>query len=203
MAAVPLGIGIGGAFLEGRKRGAAEARPRPDAGPLWFWREAIVVGAITMGTMLVALRPGVLHPLSPSLAALAHDVHQRKLSDADADKLRRGYYEDLVDFSRLNDELYWLRYRMSPENFDRRLANLPRPGDIAYAYPPSSKKVFNGVQHTFNSHGMRDREYTVQRPPGTFRIALVGSSHQAGRGVNDDETCENIVEDQLNREFAP
>jgi len=45
---------------------------------------------------------------------------------------------------------------------------------------------------------MRDREYERERPPGTYRIVLLGSSHEVGSGVKDDETFENLVEDRLN-----
>ena len=45
---------------------------------------------------------------------------------------------------------------------------------------------------------MRDRDYTVAKPAGTFRIALLGSSIDMGWGVGDDETYENLLEDWLN-----
>ena len=46
---------------------------------------------------------------------------------------------------------------------------------------------------------MRDREYDKQKPAGTYRFVLLGSSHEVGSGVKDDETFENLVEDRLNR----
>jgi hypothetical protein len=45
---------------------------------------------------------------------------------------------------------------------------------------------------------MRDREYAQQKPAGTFRIALFGTSIEMGSGVNEDETYENLLEDRLN-----
>jgi lysophospholipase L1-like esterase len=45
---------------------------------------------------------------------------------------------------------------------------------------------------------MRDREYTIAKPPGTFRIAFVGDSIGAGWGVNDDEGFEPLLEQSLN-----
>jgi hypothetical protein len=39
--------------------------------------------------------------------------------------------------------------------------------------------------------------------PDTFRIALVGSSHDMGMGVEDDQTYENLAEDRLNAELGP
>jgi lysophospholipase L1-like esterase len=51
---------------------------------------------------------------------------------------------------------------------------------------------------TTNSHAMRDREYTLEKPAGTYRIAITGASHTMGTGVGDLESFENLVEDRLN-----
>src|SRR5207248_10353208 len=48
---------------------------------------------------------------------------------------------------------------------------------------------------------MRDREYTTIKPPNTYRIVLLGASHDQGSGVKVDETYENVVEDRLDREI--
>jgi hypothetical protein len=50
---------------------------------------------------------------------------------------------------------------------------------------------------------MRDRDYEMQKPAGTYRFALMGASHSMGTGVGDDESYENVVEDRLNREMTP
>jgi len=49
-----------------------------------------------------------------------------------------------------------------------------------------------------NRLGMRDREYAEIKPANTYRIVLLGASHDMGTGVNDNETYENLVEDRLN-----
>jgi hypothetical protein len=40
----------------------------------------------------------------------------------------------------------------------------------------------------------------MKPPPGTCRIALLGSSPEMGSGVSDDQVWEKILEDRLNRE---
>jgi hypothetical protein len=45
---------------------------------------------------------------------------------------------------------------------------------------------------------MRDREYEKIKPANTYRIVLLGSSHDMGMGVKDGQTYENLVEDNLN-----
>lgn len=52
-----------------------------------------------------------------------------------------------------------------------------------------------------NSFGMRDREYTQEKAPGTFRIAVLGGSYEMGSGVPQDSVFENLLEKMLNDSF--
>ena len=57
-------------------------------------------------------------------------------------------------------------------------------------------RVFNYYRKTVttNRWGMRDREFDLAKPPGTFRIGLFGESHTFGNGVADEEVYEQLVE---------
>jgi len=66
---------------------------------------------------------------------------------------------------------------------------------------PSVSTFLGGAPISSNSLGMRDREYDATKPPNTYRIVLLGASHEQGSGVKVDETYENVVEDRLNREL--
>jgi hypothetical protein len=63
---------------------------------------------------------------------------------------------------------------------------------------PSTSTSFSATRVTSNRFGMRDREYEKMKPTNTYRFVLLGSSHEMGTGVKDDETFENLVEDRLN-----
>jgi hypothetical protein len=47
---------------------------------------------------------------------------------------------------------------------------------------------------------MRDKDYELKPPPGTCRIALIGTSPELGSSVSDDQVWETVLEDHLNRE---
>ncbi|MCB1153066.1 SGNH/GDSL hydrolase family protein, partial [bacterium] len=51
---------------------------------------------------------------------------------------------------------------------------------------------------TINALGMRDPERTLEKPPGTFRIVVLGSSTTFGAEVSDGETFPNYAEEILN-----
>lgn len=45
-----------------------------------------------------------------------------------------------------------------------------------------------------NSNGFRDGEHALAKPPGTFRIVVIGDSVAAGQGVRPDETFARVLE---------
>ena len=61
-----------------------------------------------------------------------------------------------------------------------------------------------GPDHNFqsNSFGIRDKEYSLKKPEGTKRMALMGSSYQMGSGVNNNQVFEAIAEERMNRELV-
>jgi hypothetical protein len=201
---IPLGIGVAGVLFGGRQReGARAGAPKADTKDP-FWRE---VATTTFGAaffILIALKPAILTPISPHLSGLVGDIRARaSLNAADVERLRRGYYEDLGDITRFNSEL-WNVMGGAPADWYRGVnQDKPRTDVLRIEFGAPSTAIFRGATRTINSLGMRDREYSVVPPPNTFRIALLGSSHDMGSGVGDAETYENLVEDRLNAELGP
>jgi hypothetical protein len=201
---IPAAIGVLGVALRHRKRevfgngnGAAQADT-----PLLF--QAAVVSLIAALLITVALQPGLLKPLSPTLASFVNDLRDRhaELNAAESKKLIRGYYEDLGNAARFNGEL-WMMLGNQPLDWKGSVPLRLRNDAIEKELVPSTKTIATGTTRTVNSLGLRDREYPVEPSPNTFRIGLVGSSHDMGWGVEDDETYENVLEDRLNRELGP
>ncbi|MGB5557647.1 MAG: SGNH/GDSL hydrolase family protein, partial [Paracoccaceae bacterium] len=201
---IPLGIGALGVLFGGRQREVSRAGAgsvRVEGG---FWREATMVTVGAAALILIALQPGLLTPISPQLSNLVSDVRARApLNAADVELLRRGYYEDLGDITRFNIEL-WEVMGDTPPGWMGKFNQLRNRTDgIRNEFIPSTTSVSKGATRTINSHGMRDREYPLVPGQDTFRIALLGSSHDMGDGVEDDETYENVVEDRLNADLGP
>jgi lysophospholipase L1-like esterase len=55
-----------------------------------------------------------------------------------------------------------------------------------------------GAEVAINSQGLRDKEYTLTKPAGTYRIMMLGDSTTFGWGVPADATVAKILERQLN-----
>ncbi len=197
LAGVPLGLGVLRVLFDDHKRDGG-----PGTAAKAFWPQAAFIAVSALAFIVVALRPITLAPLSPRLATLVSDVREGRLNDADKKRLVRGYYENLADGTRFNDELAKM-YTGRPRDWAESPQTRDRADAIGTEFVPSTSMVFKGALRTINSFGMRDREYMLERVPDSVRIALVGVSNDAGSGVKDDETYENVVEDRLNRELGP
>jgi len=94
-------------------------------------------------------------------------------------------------------------------------ALLPAPPDdtrqpqIAYRYDPEIRYVLAPNQQgwiddgwmTINSLGFRGRDVVTPKPPGSFRVVVIGDSVTMGWGVGDNETYSAQLEELLHRRF--
>ena len=124
------------------------------------------------------------------------------LNARDAALQHRGYYEQLDVRGTLNarvqDQLGGARHDWRDPASVGILRD--RKDLIERDLVPSLSVDWNGNRFSTNSFGMRDHEYSLEKPPGTLRIALLGPSHVMGNGVTDGDTFEQVFEDRLNRE---
>jgi hypothetical protein len=165
--------------------------------PFHFWPSAatVAIGALcllTAPTIAIRAFPG----FKPEVARLHGDV----LNSRDMALQRRGYYEEL-DVGRM-DNRQW-RQIGKPADWGKGVKEFYRQRSdfMLTDINPSVSTFLGGAPIRSNSLGMRDREYVAIKPPNTYRIVLLGASHEQGSGVKEDETYENVVEDRLNREL--
>ena len=69
--------------------------------------------------------------------------------------------------------------------------------DVAYELAPSTSGHARGCDVLVNSLGLRDREYPMEKPPGTYRILTVGDSVTFGYGVAVEESYPKQLEEML------
>ncbi|WP_435017392.1 SGNH/GDSL hydrolase family protein [Tundrisphaera sp. TA3] len=159
---------------------------------------------------LAVLALGVI-PLPAGWAvSVRDDARSLGLNRADRAENAGGYYEGLIGGAGANRR--GARSALDSSLIGRAIAwNRVQAADITrgldgdflqFDLKPDQDKVVFGERFTTNSRGLRDREYAIEKPEGTFRIALLGSSIDMGWGVATDETYENRLEDWLNAEAA-
>jgi hypothetical protein len=171
-------------------------------------RPARVCFAQTLALLLLGLVPV---PLGWARArSVFESARSAGLSRADREGAGGGYYEGLIgrgDGARGDGNDLSLRLLGKPAEWARfSAANvcqaLPDGDFLQFDLKPNVRKPLFGHDFTTNSHGMRDREYPVEKPENTFRVAVLGSSMDMGWGVGTDETYVNLLEDWLNAHAA-
>ncbi len=86
---------------------------------------------------------------------------------------------------------------------DPEARDLPEIQGMAGLLEPNARGRDQGVLYTTNSAGFRGPEIAVAKPPGTFRIVIVGDSFTMGSGVRYEETYAALLSEALNRSDDP
>jgi hypothetical protein len=131
-------------------------------------------------------------------------LRAQSLNRRDGEQFQRGYYENLVEVRKFQDAELWRILEKVPHDRSLGAAGLSRPtGDqLDYELVPHARGRFVGAMVEVNRWGMRDRDYSRTRPPGTFRVAVLGPSITMASGVAAGEGFEALVEERLNAERA-
>ena len=165
------------------------------------WWESEPATLMILVAVLALGQPVVTSALGWPASAILPSLRQGRLNVNDARLLERGYYENLLSVDRFNSQL-WELYTRRPADAAVNFADTPvvrrTGGFLDTELVPSKEIVFNGARLTTNRWGFRDAEYDKVRPPDTYRMAMLGSSHALGWGVANHETFENLAESQLN-----
>lgn len=166
------------------------------------WRRAVVTCLVPALCLLSLTRPRITSQFGESTASLIATLRGLQANEYDEDVMERGYYEDLMDLSRSNPQLdQLLRQRPATWLKLEQTDAVVSTGDYRMKeLIPSKKTMVNGWTLTTNRWGLRDRDYPLEKPTGTFRIVLLGASTAMGWGVEDHETFEELLEQRLNRQ---
>jgi hypothetical protein len=175
-----------------------------EADPKQFPRQA-ALASMGIGGLLLAAAPVFTERVPLETQVVLRDLRRGDLNPRDAERLQRGYYENLIGVNALNSRL-WEVYAQRPDDW-QFIAETPagrETGDfIDKELVPGAEIVFHGAPLRVNRWGMRDADYEKTPRPDVTRIALFGASYTFGSGVGDEEDFESLVEDRLNRDRAP
>jgi hypothetical protein len=154
-----------------------------------------------MALIALLVQPSLTSGFSISARQMVHNLRLGELNRRDAGLLQQGYYENL-NANNFSSQV-WDVYAAKPKDWqflwDTDASELRSDFQRIHLIP-SRRVLFNGQVLTTNSLGLRDREYTLAKPPGVIRIALMGPSYVMGDGVADEHVFDNLVEDRINSE---
>lgn len=133
-------------------------------------------------------------------------VRSRELNLIDLENLNAGYYEGLLNQSVGTTSLagFLAPPSASPEKATEKLE--PSPGEqqapfLLHEYMPNVDVEVPAIGERIitNRFALADREYTLEKPSATYRIAFLGDSVVRGYRVTQELRFESLLEEQLNR----
>ncbi len=144
-----------------------------------FERSAIASVAILLGLLVLIKLPASIQNTRAGRLAdrVLSKIRVSNFKAEDLETLDAGYYEGLRKEGSVDPSL---RFR---DDF------------LEYDYKPNLHLKVAGLGRTTNSFGMYDREYTVEKLPHTWRIALLGDSMALGPFGHN---YESLLENRLN-----
>jgi hypothetical protein len=124
---------------------------------------------------------------------------------ANDESLAQGYYEALIAGR---------QSEASPKSQEPPPSWVPFGGEqtgivvevrsyIRWKLRPNLRTTWYGTGFRTNSHGHRTPDVALEKPPGTYRIVVFGSSNTMGYGVGDEEVYTRHLETWLNQCAGP
>ncbi len=162
----------------------AQSPCNPAARPvLWHPLVLLIAGLVTWPSEWEGLRTVLDSARSPEHSSIDHEPHAL------------GYYIELIEGS----SGY---HAARPEGWvDFRKADVIRYLDNDFLLfelkPNLCRTVFDGLPFRTNSFGMHGDPASLEKPSGTFRIAVLGASMDMGWGVRYEETYTHRLQEWL------
>ena len=127
------------------------------------------------------------------------------LNRADREATAGGYYEGLIgggdspEGARSELAMRLLGKPSDWVRFDAANVAYHLNGDfLMFALRPNVNRRIFGQPFVTNGQGYRDDPFTLEKPPGTFRVVVLGSSIDMGWGVGNGESYVDLLETWLN-----
>jgi hypothetical protein len=166
-------------------------------------RNNLGAAALTVVILVLGLVPAAG---GGRLRAVLRSMRSLELNRSDRANHAGGYYVGLIDGGQESHDQLGLRLVGTPHHWihfkDIGAARFLRHELLQFELKPNVDAIAFGEHFTTNDLGLRDRPYTRDKPPGTFRVLLLGSSMDMGWGVATGATYENLLEDWLNSRAA-
>ncbi len=151
--------------------------------------------------LLILAIPSVLSQLPESQQAFLATINSSQLNRNDEEVLERGYYESLLEPTDYLSAL-WSAESQRPAGWNTQLSDVGASRDtntiLLNVLIPNVETRWKDISFKTNQWGMRDKEYTKQKPENVYRYALLGASTEMGWGVAGEDVFEAIAEKKMN-----
>ncbi len=155
----------------------------------------------TMALLVAAGTPAVHKTVGPELSQQIVTLQADPPPLPDANE---GYYGLLAETNLQSDPLLGgIQLANRPDGVTYGEISRARNDVIGTELMPGHTSSVYGVPFRVNGWGMRDDDLPRPKPPGTYRIALLGSSTTMGHRVAQDEDFESLLEKRIAEAASP
>ena len=163
------------------------------------FESSVMAHLIPLAILLLLAQSPVQALVGRRLSGVLAGLTSEHLTRGESIGAIRGYYEQLSAGSVLAGPMA----PYAPGSRNESVAvftamTRPRRDLLKAELIPGWEGNYGGGHITINRWGMRDRDRELVKPPGTFRIAMVGSSVVMGAGVDDVQVSSRLLEEHLN-----
>lgn len=130
-------------------------------------------------------------------------VSGNRLTAADQGDVIENYYNRMLASDGFGMRPWEMHTPGAPAKSGLDEACVRREDILVRELIPGKVTVLDGWSIATNRWGMRDQEYTKEKPQGVFRIAILGASYEMGSGVVQDSIFETLAEKMLNDSGIP
>jgi len=134
------------------------------------------------------------------LAVFVENIREPRLNRRDQQVSLKGYYEPLMGREQFITHFQEGKIEQGDDQTEPNdSGSLIPTNDLRIStFAPSHSFTTKGSEIRTNQWGMRDKEYSLVKPPNTYRFAILGSSVELGVGVRFEENFESLLENRLN-----
>lgn len=148
--------------------------------------------------LIVPVIPDISSKVPGATGEFIATISKARLSDADQSAATENYYNRMLASDGMGSRPWEIHTpgreaRSGLDDACVRSENL-----LVRELIPNKVTVLDGWTISTNSFGMRDKEYSLAKPDGVYRIAILGASYEMGSGVSQDSTFEALLEQMLN-----
>lgn len=169
----------------------------PPAVPMFRWETAHCLASLTL--VFIVAHPFIQKQLDqPALQPYRDALASGDSLVGNGLSRERGYYERLTNVDEANRQLWETLMARKIDNGYQGVDPVRPVKDFRFReLLPSVQMAAYMTEIQTNRWGMVDRDYEQAKAPGTFRIALLGSSNEMGWGVPTDTRFESLIEKSL------
>lgn len=154
-----------------------------------------------LATLLLLSNPLAESELTNRFPVLSSGFFEGVLNQQDKELVFQGYYDQLIVsnnyvLSHLDNHLARTEPKTNTLNATGIIVRNAFP--LGKTLLPDQDIIFKNARLQTNGQGLRDLQYSLAKPSGTTRIALLGGSLEMGSGVNNQEVFEHVAEQEFN-----